>query len=119
MNAREELADTLRTHVCEEGIDLINEGPDWHIHDAAKYAQEVASVVIAAGYRKPRTIHTAEELEALLTESVVRSRGGVVWEKYPDEDDLTFWMNPGSQRAASSRAISLPATVLFEPEVAS
>ena len=77
---------------------------------------DLAPAILAAGYRRPRTITTVEELDALPTESVVRSRGQIVWEKFSDEDDIVCWRTPGSKAPAAGLNISLPATVLHEPE---
>jgi hypothetical protein len=99
-----------------ERPDLMPDYDAWSNASDVEHADTVLAVIAAS---KPRTITTLEELDALLTESVVRSIGGVVWEKYPDDDDLAFWMSPGSQRANSARAIGLPATVLYEPAVTS
>lgn len=75
---------------------------------------EQADAILAAGYRKPQQVTTTEELDALPTESVVRSRGEIVWEKFSDEDGLAYWKTPGSKAPAAGLYISLPATVLHE-----
>lgn len=65
--------------------------------------------ILAAGYRKPRTITTAEELDALGTDSVVRD-DEMVWLRGNSE-----WYAPMTTAGYASRYISLPATVLWEP----
>ncbi|WP_341394046.1 hypothetical protein [Arthrobacter sp. G119Y2] len=79
---------------------------------------EAAAALLAAGYRKPRTITTVEELDTLPVEAVVRSHVGVVWEKgeFPDEPEFPFWTTPGTNHEYPASHISLPATVLWEPE---
>ena len=67
----------------------------------------------------PRTIETVEELNALWIEAVVRSSGQTIWEKGDYEEDskgLTWWISPGDSRAYPVHQITLPATVLFDPE---
>lgn len=71
--------------------------------------------ILAAGYRKPRTITTAEELDALPVGVVIldsysdtcRKNQYGSWQSF-DEPDETY----------STRSIEgcLPATVLYEPE---
>lgn len=63
---------------------------------------------------KPRTITTAEEVDGLPDESVVRCRLGATYEKFHDEDGLSCWMMIGYQRMFAGTSIPLPATVLFE-----
>jgi hypothetical protein len=74
--------------------------------------------ILAAGYVKPRTVTTVEELDALPVGAVVRSDIGVVYEKdaYFNEPDNPFWTSVGDAHQYASRRISFPATVLFEGE---
>jgi len=67
-----------------------------------------ADAIYAAGYRKPRTITTAEELGALDTGSVVRDETGDVLK-------LTHrgWLSTDDEDASY---VVLPATVLYTPE---
>ena len=90
---RDELAELLMS-------DEIMNVPDIGGFD---YALHEADVILAAGYRKPRTITTAEELDALAVGSVIRSGRGAIHEKevFSDYPDVV---------------ISLPATVLWEPK---
>jgi hypothetical protein len=75
-------------------------------------ATRTADAVIAAGYSKPRTITTVEELDALPRLAVVRPRAemSAVLEKH------TMWHEAGSRDLVTSSEIFLPATVLWEPE---
>ena len=77
---------------------------------------KAADAILAAGYRRPRVVTTVAELDALPIESVVRCRRTATYEKFPDEDGLSFWMMIGHQGMFASRVIALPATVLHEPE---
>lgn len=70
--------------------------------------------LISAGYSKPRTITTAEELDTLPDESVVLSDFGVIHQKCFDfASDDTFWMGIGADEEYTAGKIALPATVLY------
>ena len=96
MNARDELA-----KVIESGYgDDLTDCPYDH-------APTIADVVLAAGYSKPRTITTTEEVDALPNGSVVLDHTGDVLKRSThrvwlstDEEDATY--------------VVLPATVLHE-----
>jgi hypothetical protein len=81
---------------------------------------DLADELLAAGYRKPRTITTAEELDALPIWSVVRDGDGWVWEAcsrtWAGENPKLTWDGP--EWGDRSEDIALPATVLYEPEQA-
>lgn len=69
------------------------------------------------GYRKPRYITTAEELDALPAWSVVRSDEATIWEKFNGghtSDD--FWGETMTHGKHPASHIALPATVLWEPK---
>lgn len=73
----------------------------------------IADDILAAGYRKPRTVTTIEELEALPGNSVVRDNGvGYVWDKADGE----LWWRAGVDDEYHADKIKLPATVLYVPE---
>ena len=105
MNAREELAklltDTSRAYIGEYGA-YVDEVEAPHLADA----------ILAAGYRKPYTVSTVAELDALPRLSVVRPSGNLpaVFEKH------TMWHEAGSRDLVWSDAIQLPATVLYVGE---
>ncbi|MFB8368545.1 hypothetical protein ACFC25_04185 [Pseudarthrobacter sp. NPDC055928] len=82
-----------------------------------EYADKTADRILAAGYRKPRTITTVEELDALPVESAVLSDMGNVYIKDIDLDDPTaiWWVTAGAVSEFPSIAITLPATILWEP----
>ena len=105
----------------------------------AEYAIHIAKHLRAAGYRKmelgevaarfvdaelrskgwikPRTVTTAEELDALPVDSVVGDWIGRVYQKDAEEEapEFPWWMTPGDQRRYPAKRITLPATVLYEP----
>lgn len=68
-------------------------------------------IALAAGYRKPRTITTTEELDALPFESVVKASDGNVWESF-----YGGWYETASRTGRTASDIALPVTVLYEPE---
>ena len=72
-----------------------------------------ADAIIAAGYRKPRTITTREELDELPSGSVV-----VLADGEPNVLHDNGWVLPNGPGGYTSWAIaqSLPATVVYEPE---
>ena len=72
--------------------------------------RELAQGILDAGYRKPRTITTAEELDALPVGSVVLDADNVACQrmKLPE-----LWESGGE--LITTKLIPLPATVLHEP----
>jgi hypothetical protein len=80
---------------------------------------DLADSLLAAGYRKPRTITTAEELDALPVGSVVLSRGRSYQRYEPHVTqwaEYHKWMCPdgGFIRAETDSSLLLPVTVLHE-----
>lgn len=77
------------------------------------WAGFAAATIVRLGYRKPRTITTAEELDSLWMESVVFS-----------PSTRTSYQNFGSSgwaaegRFYDSSQIELPASLLFDPRPA-
>lgn len=70
--------------------------------------REVATRMVAAGWRPPaRTIETEEELEALPEGTVIRHAYGEVFEKSGDD-----WFSTSEYWPVH---VQLPATVLWEP----
>ena len=80
----------------------------------------IAEAILAAGYRKPRTVTTAAELDALPVESVVMTigRGQRVGKiKRASDGKMIVWAVIGDNIAAMNRLVAenlLPATVLHE-----
>lgn len=48
-------------------------------HNSPSHAGHIADAVLAAGYRRPRTITTTEELDALLFEAVILDSYGTAY----------------------------------------
>lgn len=83
------------------------------------YAYEIADRLIAAGYSKPRTITTAEELDALPVGSVVLHHGRAFqhYPAYPAPfDEYQKWKcgDGGFVRSTKSGDMLLPALVIHE-----
>jgi hypothetical protein len=75
----------------------------------AEYAFAMADAILAAGYRKPRTVATAEELDALPNGSIIRDDEGDGWQFF----GLMGWFVTGGDKEGSESP-TLPATVLYE-----
>jgi len=73
--------------------------------------------ILAAGYSRHKQVSTVAELDALPTESLVRSEQGGVWHKEASGSGCV-WTEPGAQWWRWATDIALPATVLFSPVVA-
>ncbi|ART69099.1 hypothetical protein BTO20_11345 [Mycobacterium dioxanotrophicus] len=80
----------------------------WYTVD--DHASHVAQVIDAA--LRP-VIENIEELDALPPDSVVRGRTGMPWHK----DDAAWWPASISGVGRDASLISLPARVLYMPEV--
>lgn len=110
MSARDELADILwGTAVA----DRVRDGKDLRLVPVVRAkAESAADAILAAGYRKPRTITTREELDALPSGSVILDATGE-----PNVFHDNGWVLPGGGGGYTSWAVaqSLPAIVLHEP----
>jgi len=73
----------------------------------------LAHAALTAGYRKPRTVTTAEELNALPFEAVIRDAEGHVLERWGDAEHVQ-WSTPGCKWFVPVTEIALPVTVLYE-----
>jgi hypothetical protein len=101
MSARDELAGLI-----EAAYDL-NEG-------MATF-DLLAHAILAAGYSKPRTITTAEELDALPNASLILDALNYCREA-AQLTDGNIWRSMGPAAVRASREIPLPATVLYTPK---
>lgn len=115
MNAREELALLLANVQRERN----GSRPLADASQCSNVAYQDADAIIASGYRKPRTITTAEELDALAVGSVVLTATSrpehplVASQKYFNGGD-PIW-HRGGRLGGTHGDYILPATVLFEP----
>ena len=80
------------------------------------FATKQAEKLLASGYRKPRTITTDEDLSAAPKGIVLRELDGLIWEKQGDGEGGAFWVETGDEQEYEYTEISLPATVLWEPQ---
>lgn len=76
------------------------------------YSRKYADKILAAGYRKPRTITTIQELATLKSDAVVRDSDCRVLELMWD-DGGPYWSGMGDGDFFNPP--TLPATVLYEP----
>lgn len=68
-------------------------------------------------YRKPRTISTAEELDALPFEAVIRDAEGHVLERWGEPEE-SLWTTVMVNAFIPRDDIALPVTVLHDPDAA-
>jgi hypothetical protein len=80
--------------------------------------EATADAILAAGYSKPRTITTAEELDALPFETVIRDGDQCVLERWGEMEE-SGWVTVMVTSFIPRDQITLPATVLYEPEAQS
>lgn len=78
-----------------------------------EYADETAGRILTAGYRKPRTINTVEELDALPFETVIRDGDECVLERWGDLEE-SGWVTVMVTSFVPRDQITLPATVIYE-----
>ena len=76
---------------------------------------DAATAILAAGYSKPRTITTTEELDALGFQAVVRDAEDYVLERWGEPEEQ-MWATPMNSAWIRSTEVTLPATVLYEPQ---
>lgn len=100
MSARDQLAPQRG-----ELQDLVGDAAE---RDDDDWYRAAANAILAAGYRKPRTITTAEELDALPVGSVVKDDDGHAHLKYP-----RGWVRTGQEPYSTPEGI-LPALVIHE-----
>ena len=77
---------------------------------------QAADAVLAAGYRKPRTIATVEELDALPDGSFIITEQGGYWQADKRGHGEIWWLEPGNPISGRSDDLTLPAMVLHTPE---
>jgi hypothetical protein len=117
MSSRDELRGTLSNTVCNASLYTKRAQPYLLGSDMSAVLDRTADAILAAGYSKPSTIETVEELDALPVETVVRSDMGNIYVKDYDPDDPSaiWWVTAGAVSEFQSNRILLPATVLYEP----
>lgn len=129
MSARDELSDELWKHNYED-FTMAHDGRESSrcqcgapVYPLKSLQQHRADVVLAAGYRKPRTITTAEELDKLRFQSVVLDAYGTpyVCERHRTDGTRNEWKPSGMDHLDESDTIldHGPVTVVHEPAAAS
>ena len=101
MSARDELAQTIAD--AADGFRNLSPGRTPTTQDLT-----AADAILAAGYRKPRTITAVEDLDALSVGSILRDAAGMAWHIYTDDESF--------RRYLGADFTQFPATVLYEPE---
>ncbi|WP_341394047.1 hypothetical protein [Arthrobacter sp. G119Y2] len=101
MSARDELARDLKSI----------EATQTSLEHTLSFHAWTAEALIAKGYRKPRTITTVEELDALPRGSVIRDGDEELMEK--TDIGWCCWVY---LEGFLSSELALPATVIHEPE---
>ncbi len=112
---REALFESLFQIAEDYNITLTN-NPDMHrtTPSAGDFCGDVEKAVLDAGYVKPRTITTVEELDGLAVGSVVLDRLDICYRLYNDPAHKEpVWCVVGELAPSSPRGW-LPATVLHE-----
>lgn len=116
MSARDELLGTLSNTICNASNYPDKAVPHLLGGDMSKVIDKTADAILAAGYRKPRIITTAEELDALAEGVVLLDKYGaanqLALERITEGPADRFWDTTGHDRNSS---VALPATVLYEP----
>jgi hypothetical protein len=102
------------TGACPSCPDLTIEGG----HNSPSHAGHIADALLAAGYRKPRTVTTAEDLDQLDESAILRSRGGDAFQQGEDFHQRKGWFMNGTVDPLTSMQVAKfgPFSVLFETQ---
>lgn len=110
MNARDELIEILHR---EATADRVKNSPLRDVPVVAAKVEATADAILAAGYRRPRVVATVAELDALSEGAVIRSDDSG---DSAQKDHEGYWYLWGGDVGLVSEEITIPATVLHEPE---
>jgi hypothetical protein len=120
MSDRDDLAELLGSLLVSQ-----QQNQDWYVSrssgdtlclDGWFDPKALAGAVLDAGLRPPaRSIGTAKELDALPIGSLVMDSPYPEGEVYQRTSD-GYWAEPGFHGVCTTRALSLPVTVLWQPE---
>jgi len=77
-----------------------------------EYADKTAGRILAAGYRKTYMVTTADDLDALPFETVIRDADDCVLERWGDLEE-SGWVTVMVTSFVPRDQITLPATVLY------
>jgi hypothetical protein len=78
-------------------------------------ASRLADTLLAAGYSKPRTITTVDELDALPVGTIILEVDGSASRAAKRHNGRNWWAD-GPDALSASALIPLPATVIYAPE---
>ena len=106
MSERDELA-AMRGELAELTADAAERDDD-------DWMTEAADAILAAGYRRPRTITTTEELDTLPDGVIIMDGRGSCREGLRTMGGGNVWRAMGPAKVLRSKEIALPATVLHE-----
>ncbi|AOY72064.1 hypothetical protein ARZXY2_2534 [Arthrobacter sp. ZXY-2] len=103
---RYELAEEIAGYRLGEGYYAVDIG--------SSDALAIADDILAAGYRKPRTVTTTEELDTLPDGVIIMDGRGSCREGLRTMGGGNVWRAMGPAKVLRSKEIALPATVLHE-----
>ena len=119
-DGREALFDELFEIAAKYNVALTN-SPAMNpgVPEIGDFCGDVEAAVLAAGYRRPRTVTTVIDLAVLGARAAVLDANGCVWVN--DGDQARPWASvvedpQGDPVWSDDSDIALPATVLHEPE---
>lgn len=112
---RDDLRGTLANTICNASNYPPKATPYLLGGDMSEVLDRTADAILAAGYRKPRTITTVEELDALADDSIILDAESVDWRRNGNLNFTPTWQTSLADDFAFKDAIALPATVLWEP----
>jgi hypothetical protein len=78
-----------------------------------KTAPRAADAILAAGYRKPRTINTLEELKTVYEGAILKDAEGELW-GIDGASGRLFLVGDGNYDLYDDSELNLPATVVYE-----
>jgi len=107
------MTDDIRSKVADAIESAIHDA----LHPFTPYST-VADAAIAA-YQQARRIEAVEQLDALPDRTVVRSREGVIYQRFRDNNLSGLygeWSTVGYEVPSDSGEVSLPALLLWTPE---
>jgi hypothetical protein len=120
--ARDDLRGTLANTICNASLYAKRAQPYLLGSDMSEVLDRTADAILAAGYRKPRTIDAATELDALPFESVITDAYGTphVCERHRTDGTHNEWRMSGHNHLIDSEDVLMhgPATVVHAPEAA-
>lgn len=84
-----------------------------HLGVATSSSKHMADELLAAGYRKPRTITTLEELKTVYEGAILKDAEGDMW-GIDGSTGRLFLVGDGNYDLYDDDDLNLPATVVYE-----